>query len=67
MGILSQSYKPSPDALLNPLADPTFKTLFTDKQSEFDINCKIEGKVVNIEVQGMNNDDHYGKRVDNKD
>ncbi len=97
-----QTYRPSPDALLNPLADPTFKTLFTDsspeahcaltcfltdiigkevsdvelqpnelsgeavtdKQSEFDINCKIDGKVVNIEVQGLNNDDHYGKRVE---
>ncbi len=101
-GILSQSYRPSPDALLNPLADPTFKALFTDsspealkaltcfltdiigkevsdvelqpnelsvetvtdKQSEFDINCKIEGKVVNIEMQGINNDDHYGKRAE---
>ena len=97
-----QSFRPSPDALLNPLADPTFKTLFTDsspeahcaltcfltdiigkevsdvelqpnelsgetvtdKQSEFDINCKIDGKVVNIEVQGLNNDNHYGKRVE---
>lgn len=102
VGMLTQTYRPSPDALLNPLADPTFKTLFTDasteahnaltcfltdiigkevsdvelqpnelsgeavtdKQSEFDINCKIDGKVVNIEVQGMNNDDHYGKRVE---
>lgn len=97
-----QSFRPSPEALLNPLADPTFKALFTDsspeahkaltcfltdiigkevsdvelqpnelsgeavtdKQSEFDINCKIEGKVVNIEIQGLNNDDHYGKRVE---
>ena len=83
-----QSFRPSPTALLNPCADPTFKILFTDespqahqaltcfltdiigkkvsdvqlqpnelsgeavtdKQSEFDINCKIEGKVVNIEM-----------------
>ena len=33
-GILSQSYRPSPDALLNPLADPTFKALFTDSSPE---------------------------------
>lgn len=96
------SLRPSPDALLNPCADPTFKTLFTeeskearraltcflsdiigkkvsnvvlqpnelsgesvtDKQSEFDINCKIEGKIVNIEMQGLNKDDHFGKRVE---
>lgn len=36
----------------------------TDKQSEFDINCKIEGKVVNIEMQGLNNDNHFGKRAE---
>ncbi len=97
-----QSFRPSPEALLNPLADPTFKTLFTDsspeahsaltcfltdiigkevsdvelqpnelsgetitdKQSEFDINCKMDGKDVNNEVQGLNNADHYGKRVE---
>ena len=97
-----QSFRPSPDALLNPCADPTFKILFTDesnearqaltcfltdiigkkvtdvvlqpnelsgesvtdKQSEFDINCKIEGKIVNIEMQGLNKDDHFGKRVE---
>ena len=35
-----------------------------DKQSEFDINCKIQGKIVNIEMQGLNKDDHYGKRVE---
>ena len=35
-----------------------------DKQSEFDINCKIQGKIVNVEMQGLNNDDHYGKRVE---
>ena len=29
-----QTYRPSPDALLNPLADPTFKTLFTDSSPE---------------------------------
>ena len=82
------TYRPSPTALLNPCADPIFKTLFTtnskeshealtlflsdmvgqrvtdvvlqpnelsvesatDKQAEFDINCKIQGEVVNIEM-----------------
>ena len=96
------SLRPSPTALLNPCADPTFKILFTneskesrialtcfltdiigkkvsnvilqpnelsgeavtDKQSEFDINCKIEGKVVNIEMQGLNKDNHFGKRAE---
>lgn len=94
------SLRPSPDALLNPCADPIFKILFTDesheahqaltcfltdiigkkvtnvvlqpnelsgesvtdKQSEFDINCRIEGKIVNIEMQGLNKNDHFGKR-----
>lgn len=36
----------------------------TDKQSEFDINCKIEGKVVNIEMQGLNKDNHFGRRAE---
>ena len=36
----------------------------TDKQSEFDINCKIQGKIVNIEMQGLNQDSHFGKRVE---
>ncbi len=36
----------------------------TDKQSEFDINCKIEGKIVNIEMQGLNKDNHFGKRAE---
>ena len=96
------SIRPSPDALLNPCADPIFKILFTneskesnqaltgfltdiigkkvtnvvlqpnelsgeaitDKQSEFDINCRIEGKIVNIEMQGLNKDDHFGKRAE---
>ena len=96
------SLRPSPDALLNPCADPIFKILFTneskesnlaltgfltdiigkkvtnvvlqpnelsgesvtDKQSEFDINCRIEGKIVNIEMQGLNKDDHFGKRAE---
>ena len=36
----------------------------SDKQSEFDINCKIEGKVVNIEMQGLNKNNHFGKRAE---
>ena len=36
----------------------------TDKQSEFDINCKIQGKIVNIEMQGRNENDDYGKRIE---
>ena len=35
-----------------------------DKQSEFDINCKIDGKVVNIEMQGRNENTCYGKRAE---
>ena len=96
------SLRPSPTALLNPIADPIFKILFTDesseahealtcfltdiigkkvtdvvlqpnelsgesitdKQSEFDINCKIQGKIVNIEMQGRNENDDYGKRTE---
>ena len=34
----------------------------TDKQSEFDINCKIDGKIANIEMQGENKKGDYGKR-----
>ena len=37
---------------------------FSDKQSEFDINCKIDGKIVNIEMQGQNNNFDYGKRAE---
>lgn len=36
----------------------------TDKQSEFDINCKIDGQIANIEMQGENDDSAYGKRVE---
>ena len=36
----------------------------SDKQTEFDINCKIDGKVVNIEMQGLNSGSHYGKRAE---
>ena len=35
-----------------------------DKQSEFDINCKIDGKAVNIEMQGRNENTCYGKRAE---
>ena len=98
----TNTYRPSPTALLNPCADPIFKILFTDeseeahlaltgfltdiigkevsdvvlqpnelsgesvtdKQSEFDINCKVEGKMVNVEMQGLNQDNHFGKRAE---
>ena len=98
----TNTYRPSPTALLNPCADPIFKILFTDeseeahqaltgfltdiigkkvsdvvlqpnelsgesitdKQSEFDINCKVEGKIVNVEMQGLNQDNHFGKRAE---
>ena len=36
----------------------------SDKQSEFDINCKIDGKIANVEMQGENKDDAYGKRAE---
>ena len=36
----------------------------TDKQAEFDINCKIDSEVVNIEMQGRNIKDDYGKRTE---
>ena len=36
----------------------------SDKQSEFDINCLLEGKKINIEMQGLNNSQHYGNRVE---
>lgn len=98
----TETLRPYPTALLNPLADPIFKILFTtnspqskealrcflsdifdkevtdvtlqpnelagecltDKQTEFDINCKLDGKCVNIELQGQNHNSEYGKRVE---
>ena len=36
----------------------------SDKQSEFDINCKIDGQIANIEMQGENDESAYGKRVE---
>lgn len=99
---MALSYKPYPNALLNPCIDPIFKILFTtnsleskealtcflsdifespvtdvelqpnelsgesldDKQSEFDINCKINGRFVNIEMQSRNSHSDYGKRAE---
>ena len=99
---MAQTLRPYPGALLNPCADPIFKTLFTDeseeanqaltcflsdilgktvtdvvlqpnelsgesdsdRQSEFDINCKIDGKIANIEMQGENDKQAYGKRAE---
>ena len=90
------------EPLLNPCADPIFKTLFTDeseeahqaltcflcdilerevtdvvlqpnelsgetdedRQSEFDINCKIDGKFANIEMQGKSKKSDYGRRAE---
>jgi len=97
-----QTLRPYPTALLNPCADPIFKSLFTtnseeshqaltsflsdlvgkevtdvvlqpnelpvetltDKQAEFDITCKIQNQVVNIEMQGINIHNNYGKRTE---
>lgn len=97
-----ENLRPYPDALLNPLADPIFKIIFTsespesrealrcflsdvigkevtdvtlqpnelsgdcitDKQPEFDINCKVDGKCVNIELQQQNHNSEYDKRVE---
>ena len=36
----------------------------TDKQSEFDINCLLDGKKINIEMQGLNKGKHFGNRVE---
>lgn len=36
----------------------------TDRQSEFDINCKIDGKYVNIEMQGQSDLRDYGRRAE---
>ena len=36
----------------------------SDKQSEFDINCKIDGKIANVEMQGENDKQSYGKRAE---
>ena len=100
--MVQTNFRPNSKALLNPCADPIFKTLFTDvskeahealtcflcdilerkvtdvvlqpnelsgesitdKQSEFDINCKIDGKIANIEMQGENHCNDYGKRAE---
>ena len=36
----------------------------SDRQSEFDINCKIDGKYANIEMQGESKKSDYGKRAE---
>ena len=36
----------------------------SDKQAEFDINCKIDGKIANVEMQGSNSQGDYGKRAE---
>ncbi|MBR4790224.1 MAG: Rpn family recombination-promoting nuclease/putative transposase [Treponema sp.] len=35
-----------------------------DKQTEFDINCKIDGKFANIEMQGKSKKSDYGRRAE---
>ena len=35
-----------------------------DKQTEFDINCKIDGKFANIEMQNEGKKTDYGKRAE---
>lgn len=35
-----------------------------DKQAEFDINCKLDGQIVNMEIQGRNHNASYGKRAE---
>lgn len=37
---------------------------FGDKQSEFDINCKIDGQFANIELQGQNVELSFGLRAE---
>ena len=36
----------------------------SDKQTEFDINCKIDGKIANIEMQNEGKQSDYGKRAE---
>ena len=36
----------------------------SDKQSEFDLNCKVDGKFANIEMQGETKQSDYGKRAE---
>lgn len=35
-----------------------------DRQTEFDINCKIDGKYANIEMQGKSKKSDYGRRAE---
>ncbi len=94
--------RPSPNALLNPCADPIFKSLFTqenpksrkalscflsallgkaisdvvlqpnelsveaylDRQTQFDLTCKVNSEPVNIEMQGINLHSLYQNRAE---
>lgn len=54
--------KPVSDVVLQP--NELSGEALDDKQSEFDINCKLDGQFVNIEIQGRNHDSSYGKRAE---
>ncbi len=54
--------KPVTDVVLQP--NELSGEAISDKQSEFDINCKVDGKIANIEMQGRNDSSDYGKRAE---
>ncbi len=54
--------KPVTDVVLQP--NELSGEAISDKQSEFDINCKVDGKIADIEMQGRNDASDYGKRAE---
>ncbi|MCR4713229.1 MAG: Rpn family recombination-promoting nuclease/putative transposase [Treponemataceae bacterium] len=54
--------KPVTDVVLQP--NELSGEAVGDKQAEFDINCKIDGKIANVEMQGSNSQADYGKRAE---
>ncbi|MBR5033647.1 MAG: Rpn family recombination-promoting nuclease/putative transposase [Treponema sp.] len=54
--------KPVSDVTLQPNELSGEST--SDKQSEFDINCVLEGKKINIEMQGLNHSKNFGNRIE---
>ncbi len=54
--------KPVTDVVLQP--NELSGESLGDKQAEFDINCKIDGKIANVEMQGSNSQGDYGKRAE---
>ena len=54
--------KPVTDVVLHP--NELSGESLGDKQAEFDINCKIDGKIANVEMQGSNSQGDYGKRAE---